>query len=278
MHTTSLSQFAEYPTGDRERVWTRSPDTAGSRGAESENQGSAATEMGFWDLVDVVNPLQHLPLINYAYREITGDEISNPARVLGGALYGGPLGLLAGVGQSMLVESTGRDAGEHVVAYLTGSPDDPVTTPSDTVVASLQPTETAGSPPAAEARPDKGTEGAFGVLKLDLGATEGATEAQAPRTGAAAQAPNSVGAAPPSTANGDGSEVAILQPAIGAPIEADSRVDAALAALVSGTGSGTSSVQSAGSPSLLAASGPDSGLLRHQALASYRQSADLTPN
>lgn len=49
----------------------------------------------FADFLDVVNPLQHVPLISTVYRAATGDEASPAAQVMGGALYGGPLGAAA---------------------------------------------------------------------------------------------------------------------------------------------------------------------------------------
>ena len=60
----------------------------------AENDG----EFGFDDLLDVFNPLQHLPVIGTAYRAITGDEIEAPARLAGGALYGGLMGFLGTLG------------------------------------------------------------------------------------------------------------------------------------------------------------------------------------
>jgi hypothetical protein len=44
-------------------------------------------------LLDIINPLQHIPLVSNLYREITGDQISSSARILGGGLFGGPIGL-----------------------------------------------------------------------------------------------------------------------------------------------------------------------------------------
>ena len=56
-----------------------------------------SVELRFADFLDVINPLQHIPIVSSIYRAITGDEINGPARVLGGALFGGPLGLVAGI-------------------------------------------------------------------------------------------------------------------------------------------------------------------------------------
>ena len=43
--------------------------------------GEAATDSGNFALLDIVNPLQHIPLVNVAYRALTGDEIYGAARL-----------------------------------------------------------------------------------------------------------------------------------------------------------------------------------------------------
>lgn len=77
-------------------------------------------DLSFWDVLDVINPLQHIPLLSIAYREITGDEIHPSARVLGGALYGGPLGLMAGAMNAAFEQETGRDIAGNAMAVLRG--------------------------------------------------------------------------------------------------------------------------------------------------------------
>lgn len=54
--------------------------------------------ISFWDVVDIINPLQHIPIINLLYRELTGDEINGAAQIAGGGLYGG----IAGVGGAIV--------------------------------------------------------------------------------------------------------------------------------------------------------------------------------
>ncbi|MCP5198746.1 MAG: hypothetical protein H6977_01950 [Gammaproteobacteria bacterium] len=46
----------------------------------------------FGDLVDLVNPLQHIPVLGSYYRKWTGDTIAPALRIAGGALFGGPIG------------------------------------------------------------------------------------------------------------------------------------------------------------------------------------------
>jgi hypothetical protein len=49
----------------------------------------------FGEFIAGLNPLHHLPVIGTIYREVTGERIAPPMRVLGGALFGGPVGMLS---------------------------------------------------------------------------------------------------------------------------------------------------------------------------------------
>lgn len=49
-------------------------------------------DLTFGEVLDVINPLQHIPLVSTLYRSLTGDTISPAARIVGGAIYGGPIG------------------------------------------------------------------------------------------------------------------------------------------------------------------------------------------
>ena len=74
----------------------------------------------FKDLLDIVNPLQHLPIIGSVYRYLTGDEPSGGARIVGDALYGGPIGFGVGVVSTLLTDSNGHDLGERALAAVFG--------------------------------------------------------------------------------------------------------------------------------------------------------------
>ncbi|HEY0524034.1 MAG TPA: hypothetical protein VGD08_11625 [Stellaceae bacterium] len=76
-------------------------------------------EFGFGDLIDTINPLQHIPVVSTLYRAITGDEIGNVPRVVGDTLFGGPLGFITGMVNVALREESGKDLGEHVLAMVT---------------------------------------------------------------------------------------------------------------------------------------------------------------
>lgn len=75
---------------------------------------------GFKDILDIINPLQHLPVIGSIYRYLTGDEMSGGSRIVGDALYGGPIGFGVGVVSTLLMDSSGRDLGERTIASVFG--------------------------------------------------------------------------------------------------------------------------------------------------------------
>ena len=77
-------------------------------------------EFTFNDLVDILNPLHHLPLISGLYRSLTGDEISPHARVMGGFLYGGASGLMRAGLEAAVVQETGQDLTAQAMAVMTG--------------------------------------------------------------------------------------------------------------------------------------------------------------
>ncbi|MEL3890366.1 hypothetical protein V6B08_08825 [Ferrovibrio sp. MS7] len=72
----------------------------------------------FSSFLDIINPLQHIPVVNTIYRAVTGDTIENGPRLIGGALFGGPLGLAASVVNGIIDEETGKDIGSHALAAI----------------------------------------------------------------------------------------------------------------------------------------------------------------
>ena len=84
------------------------------------HDGSSAGKITFGDFLDVINPLQHIPVVSNIYRAITGDEISPHARILGDTLFGGPTGFLSSVANVLYEEIAGEDIGETAIALFTG--------------------------------------------------------------------------------------------------------------------------------------------------------------
>ncbi|HZH28725.1 MAG TPA: hypothetical protein VEY95_16250 [Azospirillaceae bacterium] len=77
-------------------------------------------EFSFWDFLDVINPLQHIPIVNNLYREATGDTIKPTAQIVGGVLFGGPIGLLAATLNASAEQEHGRSIGGQLLAALRG--------------------------------------------------------------------------------------------------------------------------------------------------------------
>lgn len=75
----------------------------------------------FGDVIDIVNPLQHLPIIGTAYRGLTGDDLSPMSGIIGGALYGGPIGAITGTANAISKIQTGKDIGQHALDLVTPS-------------------------------------------------------------------------------------------------------------------------------------------------------------
>ncbi|WP_238474893.1 hypothetical protein [Azospirillum cavernae] len=75
-------------------------------------------DLSFGDFLDVINPLQHLPIIGTLYRSLTGETIQPAARVMGGILYGGVIGGLASITNAVIEQASGQDVGDQVMASL----------------------------------------------------------------------------------------------------------------------------------------------------------------
>ena len=71
----------------------------------------------FHHLLDVINPLQHLPIIGTLYRAITGDTMGTVAKIAGDALYGGVWGAAGAVADTAFKAVTGKDFGSTVLAF-----------------------------------------------------------------------------------------------------------------------------------------------------------------
>ncbi|MED5395775.1 MAG: hypothetical protein VX990_03625, partial [Pseudomonadota bacterium] len=72
----------------------------------------------FLDLIDIINPLQHIPGIATLYRNWSGDTIDPVSQIAGSTLYFGPIGAAVAAANVAVKASTGRDVGEHLVAWF----------------------------------------------------------------------------------------------------------------------------------------------------------------
>jgi len=84
---------------------------------EATNDG-----LGFDDLLDAINPLQHLPIVGTIYRAITGDKISAPAMIAGDTLFGGIYGFLGALGSVTYEGIVGESIEKTMLSLFDGSP------------------------------------------------------------------------------------------------------------------------------------------------------------
>ncbi|WP_445680444.1 hypothetical protein [Radicibacter daui] len=128
---------------------TNSSSTASS--SQSGTASSTASEdssLSFGDFIDLINPLQHIPIVSSIYRAVTGDQISDPMRILGGALYGGVIGFAANLAYTVVDEASGGHLEERAMASL-GIGEAPAEDGTDTAVASTEQQDPAASQQSA---------------------------------------------------------------------------------------------------------------------------------
>jgi hypothetical protein len=77
-------------------------------------------DFSFKNLLDVINPLQHIPVISTIYRKLTGDIPATPEKIAGDTLYGGVVGFLSSIADTAYEALTGKDFGDSVLAFFTG--------------------------------------------------------------------------------------------------------------------------------------------------------------
>ena len=78
----------------------------------------------FDDFLDIINPLQHLPIVSMIYRAVTGDKIKPAMRILGDIGYGGPTGFMGACAEVLFEAIFGDDVGGTAISWLTGDGDD----------------------------------------------------------------------------------------------------------------------------------------------------------
>jgi len=132
-------------------------------------------DFGFDDFVDIINPLQHIPIVGTIYREMTGDTIKPVPRIVGDVAFGALTGSLlitgaASIASAAIEENEGEeplmmvadlffgadevpetnDAGETtMLASLFDTEEAPGTEKAEMVVASVETTDNAVSTPLA---------------------------------------------------------------------------------------------------------------------------------
>jgi len=134
--TTAIGAFAPTPNAAVSGTPNRQADkpitavdyhTLGRRQAEfwasqaeaARKSGTDKVSLGFKDLVDLINPFQHIPLIRNIYQAATGDDTMKPAiKFMGDTLFGGPLAAVSSGVDAVIKQASGKDMMETVVGWF----------------------------------------------------------------------------------------------------------------------------------------------------------------
>jgi hypothetical protein len=146
------------------------PAAAVASAAKTDDSG-----FSFADFLDIVNPLEHIPVISTLYQAITGDRPGTPEKIAGDTLYGGLIGFVTSLADTAFKAITGKDVGDTVLSFLIGD---------DTVQpAAAAPVQTAAAPEKpAQVTPAKS------VSSPDLSALMSALSSKGVDSGTAARA------------------------------------------------------------------------------------------
>ena len=117
------------------------------------NASAYQEEFSFGDLLDMVNPLHHVPVLGHIYREVTGDEIKPIGQIMGGAVFGGPVGAASGLVNTIVEEETGKDIAGNTLAMVSKDPFIPVQMKPQTPEKHLEAASQALNPPQKQALP-----------------------------------------------------------------------------------------------------------------------------
>jgi hypothetical protein len=152
MSVTPTQNFAASPPAGID------PARWASMGEREREQAAAGVDreadqgLTFWDFLDVVNPLQHIPVVGHIYRAVTGDTIKPAMQVVGGTLFGGPIGMAASVASVAIEQANGETVGETIARVVRGddAPADDAVLVADASGAARRPAAQAAAGAAAE--------------------------------------------------------------------------------------------------------------------------------
>lgn len=74
--------------------------------------------LSFRDVLDAINPLNHIPIISGVVESLTGHEASTGSKLIGGALLGGPIGFVASLAGEIYKSETGQSVANAVYAAV----------------------------------------------------------------------------------------------------------------------------------------------------------------
>src|SRR3954470_18390643 len=96
------------------------PASAGKPSDDISGASQPQHESFFHHLWDVVNPLQHLPVIGTIYRAITGEHLDPVEKIAGDTLYGGLWGAVTSIADVAFEGITGKSLEDTALALFRG--------------------------------------------------------------------------------------------------------------------------------------------------------------
>lgn len=96
----------------------RPPTPAKTADTKTADSGTPAPKSLFDDLLDIINPLQHIPVVSTIYGALSGDKIGPLEQIAGDTLYGGLTGLVTSVAGEVFTQATGKSVGDTLLALF----------------------------------------------------------------------------------------------------------------------------------------------------------------
>lgn len=81
---------------------------------------ASSQALSFDDVLDTINPLNHIPIVSTIYQHAIGHQPSSASNIAGGVLMGGPLGFIVSLANEIYESATGSKFADQVYAALTG--------------------------------------------------------------------------------------------------------------------------------------------------------------
>ncbi len=104
-------------------TFSAAPSAVPEGDAKAAEKAEKKPGFSFGGFLDLINPLQHIPIISSLYRRITGDEIGTASRIAGDTLFFGVFGLASALVNTVIEKATGKDMGDHVMTAMLGEKD-----------------------------------------------------------------------------------------------------------------------------------------------------------
>lgn len=117
LDTRPVTKVDIYPDSKASAA-VESADASAGKGTSSDFFG--ADGIGFRDVLDAINPLNHIPIVSDLMKEATGHQVSTASRLVGGTLLGGPIGFVTALASVIFEGSTGSSPAEAAYAALSG--------------------------------------------------------------------------------------------------------------------------------------------------------------